>query len=154
MAWCFSTRASVATVLTTHPCVSRCLRVKIISHGMSSCHTISPLNVWSGELNVFMTAPVWAVWSIRPYWRFCGKYFIHLSWWNGIARCNKIQTCKCEIARLTWLDIRKASSQQPCEITQTLGFILLSAEFDIFLIPQRKWYILGKPFYHSDSFMS
>ena len=29
MAWCFSTRASVATVLTTHPCVSRCLRVKI-----------------------------------------------------------------------------------------------------------------------------
>ena len=28
MAWCFSTRASVATVLTTHPCVSRCLRAK------------------------------------------------------------------------------------------------------------------------------
>ena len=28
MAWCFSTRASVATVLTTHPCVSWCLRVK------------------------------------------------------------------------------------------------------------------------------
>ena len=25
MAWCFSTRASVATVLTMHPCVSRCL---------------------------------------------------------------------------------------------------------------------------------
>ena len=30
MVWCFSTRASVATVLTTHPCVSRCLRVKIL----------------------------------------------------------------------------------------------------------------------------
>ena len=28
MAWCLSTRASVATVLTMHPCVSRCLRVK------------------------------------------------------------------------------------------------------------------------------
>ena len=28
MAWCFSTRASVAMVLTMHPCVSRCLRVK------------------------------------------------------------------------------------------------------------------------------
>ena len=27
MPWCFSTRASVATVLTTHPCVFRCLRV-------------------------------------------------------------------------------------------------------------------------------
>ena len=28
MAWCFSTRASVATVLITHQCVSRCLRDK------------------------------------------------------------------------------------------------------------------------------
>ena len=27
MAWCFSTRASVATALTTHPRVSRCLGV-------------------------------------------------------------------------------------------------------------------------------
>ena len=32
MAWCFSTRASVATVLTTHPCVSRCLRVSSYTH--------------------------------------------------------------------------------------------------------------------------
>ena len=31
MALCFSTRTSVATVLTTHPCVSRCLRVNWIS---------------------------------------------------------------------------------------------------------------------------
>ena len=30
MVWCVSTRASVATVLTTHPCVSKCLRVKSI----------------------------------------------------------------------------------------------------------------------------
>ena len=29
MAWCFSTRASVATVLTTHPCVFLCLRVNM-----------------------------------------------------------------------------------------------------------------------------
>ena len=28
MAWCFSTRASVATVLSMHPCVSSCLWVK------------------------------------------------------------------------------------------------------------------------------
>ena len=32
MAWCFSTRASVATVLTTHPCVSWCLRVNYPYH--------------------------------------------------------------------------------------------------------------------------
>ena len=30
MAWCFITRASVATVLTTHPGISRCLRVKAL----------------------------------------------------------------------------------------------------------------------------
>ena len=29
MAWYFTTRASVATVLTTHPCISRCLGVKL-----------------------------------------------------------------------------------------------------------------------------
>ena len=40
MAWCFSTRTSVATVLTTHPCVSRCLRVKMVSH---KCYGISDL---------------------------------------------------------------------------------------------------------------
>ena len=34
MAWCFSTRASVARVLTTHPCISRCLRVKIHQLGI------------------------------------------------------------------------------------------------------------------------
>ena len=38
MAWCFITRASVATALTTHPCVPMCLRVKktlIYLSGMS-----------------------------------------------------------------------------------------------------------------------
>ena len=29
MAWCFSTRASVATVLDMHPCVSSCLRARV-----------------------------------------------------------------------------------------------------------------------------
>ena len=38
MAWCFSTRASVATVLTTHPCVSRCLRVKTAMWDMGQVH--------------------------------------------------------------------------------------------------------------------
>ena len=35
MAWCISTRASVATVLTMHPCVSRCLKVKELSNKVS-----------------------------------------------------------------------------------------------------------------------
>ena len=30
MAWCFSTRPSIATALCTHPCVSSCLWVKFI----------------------------------------------------------------------------------------------------------------------------
>ena len=36
MAWC--TRASVATVLTTHPCVSRCLRVNTLKLRPNDCH--------------------------------------------------------------------------------------------------------------------
>ena len=31
MAWCFSTRASVVTVLSTHQCISQCLRFNIFS---------------------------------------------------------------------------------------------------------------------------
>ena len=31
MAWCFSTRASVATVLITHSCISRCLCVNLLT---------------------------------------------------------------------------------------------------------------------------
>ena len=37
MTWCFSTRASVAAVLTTHPCVSRCLRVNRFFYHEKSC---------------------------------------------------------------------------------------------------------------------
>ena len=43
MAWCFSTRASVATVLTTHPCVSRGLRVNVDLSSMGSCS----MHLWS-----------------------------------------------------------------------------------------------------------
>ena len=46
MAWCFSTRASVATVLTTHPCVSRCLRVNHSSVG--HVYTRERHKLWSG----------------------------------------------------------------------------------------------------------
>ena len=41
MAWCFSTRASLATVLSRHSCVSRYLRVKIPLHTLHTlvCNT-------------------------------------------------------------------------------------------------------------------
>ena len=45
MAWCFSTRASVATVLTTHPYVSRCLRVN-----QSCWYDLRFTYIWSREL--------------------------------------------------------------------------------------------------------
>ena len=66
MAWCFRTMASVATVLTTHPCVSRCLRVKesakftspspvvgntLISGGLSSHTTDNAVNSMSRHLH-------------------------------------------------------------------------------------------------------
>ena len=38
MAWCFSTRASVTTVLTTHPCVSQCLRVNTLRPRQNGRH--------------------------------------------------------------------------------------------------------------------
>ena len=38
MAWCFSTRASEATVLTTHPCVFRCLRVNTLRLAQNISH--------------------------------------------------------------------------------------------------------------------
>ena len=38
MAWCFRTRASVATLLTTQPCVSRCLRVNTLTPGQNGHH--------------------------------------------------------------------------------------------------------------------
>ena len=44
MAWCFSTRASVATVLTTHPCVSRCLRVNVGWFMLNKAYPIISLN--------------------------------------------------------------------------------------------------------------
>ena len=44
MAWCFSTRASVATVLTMHPCVSWCLRFNYITIIMK--HMIM-WNIWT-----------------------------------------------------------------------------------------------------------
>ena len=38
MAWCFSTRASVATVLIIHPCISRCLRVNTLRQRQNARH--------------------------------------------------------------------------------------------------------------------
>ena len=44
MAWCFSTRASVATVLTTHPCVSWCLsNVKGLAKQADDAMEFSPM---------------------------------------------------------------------------------------------------------------
>ena len=56
MAWCFSTRASVATVLTTHPCVSRCLGVKDtatssrgqwVNDHVTSCDHVTSMHCWA-----------------------------------------------------------------------------------------------------------
>ena len=54
MAWCFSTRASVATVLTTHPCVSWCLRVNTVRLRQNSHHVAD--NIWRC---IFLNENVW-----------------------------------------------------------------------------------------------
>ena len=70
MAWCFSTRASVATVLTTHPCVSRCLRVKQLNI-VVQCDDIITRTIFS-EILIIDTpslAPEGELWGV-----FCEAY--------------------------------------------------------------------------------
>ena len=49
MAWCFSTRASVAAVLTTHPCVSRCLGVNKKGHFLGEILVESLVVDWTAR---------------------------------------------------------------------------------------------------------
>ena len=82
MAWCFSTRASIATVLTTHPCVSRRLRVKeqfwihfprkssIFDHEMCFNHNFK-MNIFPGNNELtkwiaLITRQIWGIWKLRP----------------------------------------------------------------------------------------
>ena len=55
MTWCCSTRASVATVLTTHPCVSWCLRVNSLAPGKF---------VWTFRFLIFQIISGTDVWGI------------------------------------------------------------------------------------------
>ena len=84
MAWCFSTRASVATVLTTHPCVSRCLRVKtwvfrnpgpvrsnkqrVLMHGHQGW------NVRHGLCHIYMIYVY--IWVVHSFCLFCCLFII------------------------------------------------------------------------------
>ena len=57
MAWCFSTRASVATVLNTYPCVSRCLRVNYseIRYNLSCLATNDPVDQFNIKTSSYQT---------------------------------------------------------------------------------------------------
>ena len=65
MAWCFSTRSSVATVLTAHPCVSRCLRVKL------------------GHFQ-----HIFPVWYLEVAWWLLVGFFYSSVIWLWISNCN------------------------------------------------------------------
>ena len=75
MTWCFSTRASVATVLTMHPCVSQCLGVKSDLILSLRCHSIS--NHW--QLNSLFNNLFWLTTKKTS------SYFIGqcLHWWSS-----------------------------------------------------------------------
>ena len=91
MAWCFGTRASVATVLTMHPCISQCLRVKIlwyISHGFNTLRSTQAtgLDIWASRVKCparFVShlheicIYIWVVYSLCF---FC-CLFITVTWW-------------------------------------------------------------------------
>ena len=63
MAWCFSTRASVATVLTTHSCVSQCLRVNTLRPRQNGCHFADDIFKC-----ILLNENVWI--AIRISWKF------------------------------------------------------------------------------------
>ena len=63
MAWCFSTRTSVATVLIMHPCISWCLRVK---------ETIHPLQILTDQ-HVLIYIPI----LMSQWWT---QYLINLDY--------------------------------------------------------------------------
>ena len=69
MACCFSTRASVAAVLTTHPCVSRCLRVKhiVVVKMATSSTTFWSAFPWMQTIDPNFTDH-WSTWSTNWQW--------------------------------------------------------------------------------------
>ena len=67
MAWCSCTRASVATVLSTHPCVSSCLWDNRYQVGMLGCHVSS---CW--ELQYRNDIQIWDV----------NKQYLTSTWWH------------------------------------------------------------------------
>ena len=85
MTWCFSTRASVATMLTTHPCVSRCLRVNQSHHILCQIATLKcrlyyfPLqgqhqNLFAWWQHQFYWYPHWDPISFNTYSICCDNF--------------------------------------------------------------------------------
>ena len=68
MAWCFSTRASVSTVLSMHPCISSCMWVNFQCIMMSVFSPSRPdfLYVWDPTLIITVTADALAPIGTRP----------------------------------------------------------------------------------------
>ena len=93
MVWCFSTRASVATVLTTHPWVSRCLRVNdtsclcccveiLVGNINIYWHFISYLTTLLVRVVEILSCERWG--QFNKHIRCCGY------WWLGNARIQSI----------------------------------------------------------------
>ena len=73
MAWCFSTRASVATVLTMHPCISRCL-------GVESINSLSP---WRCECYIKLSQSDFIDWYLQCLlWNGLNMRTTGHGWWQ------------------------------------------------------------------------
>ena len=85
MAWCFSTRTSVATVLTTHPCVFRCLGVNSLWAG----DTIWLNTSWSPLVQVMAVDQITTNLHMPLQVSLCKisvNYFIRISTTRNICR--------------------------------------------------------------------
>ena len=91
MTWCFGTRASVATVLTTHPCVSRCLGdIQSICFGECICDIL---------VN-HAPALCRAVWLAKHIW-YPWTRDVTLSWRRyPISACVAVAVLACKTAVL------------------------------------------------------
>ena len=82
MPWCFSTRASVTTVLGMCPCISSCLLVN--GYIWYWCCCIVWYNSW--HFTLVMMESVW--WLMRDFFCFVSDH-LQSWWWNWPVRTNQ-----------------------------------------------------------------
>ena len=152
MAWCFSTRASIATVLSTHSCVSRRLRVKLEYSGINksimlllmSCLLMSPseamaLTMQNKLVHVIHEDGFQLTWSgsvLRNYIK--AHLIIFLKWWLSFPGTSKLTRLMVQgnevICMTTHMEIPNADFSPKTSRGQDIGWGGMESN-----TPRRTW---------------